>query len=195
MSRDNRISGLAEILRVADGKGLPPVDKWDPPYCGDIGLRIGRDGTWFYRDSPIDRLPLVRLFARVLRKDADGRHFLVTPVEKIDVIVDDAAFVAVEMQVDGSGPDQVLTFRTNVDDVVVCGPEHPLCFRTDEISGGFKPYLRVRGRLDALLTRAVTMDLVALAMDDADAVGGGSGEIVVRSGGATFSCPIDAAET
>ena len=91
-------------------------------------MRIRNDGVWFYQGSPIGRKPLVRLFSRVLRKDADGRHYLVTPVEKVDVAVDDAPFLAVEMEVSGSGEAQVLTFRTNVDDVVRCGAQHPLRF-------------------------------------------------------------------
>ena len=116
-----------------------------------------------YQGSPIGRMPLVRMFARVLRRDADGRTYLVTPAEKVDVAVADAPFLAVEMHVDGAGRDQVLAFRTNVDDVVRCGPEHPLWFVEEPGSGGLKPYLRVRGRLDALVTRAIYYDLVELA--------------------------------
>ena len=92
------------LLKVQSGDRLPPVERWDPPYCGDIGMLIRRDENWMYQGSPIGRKPLVRLFSRVLRRDADGRHYLVTPVEKIDVTVDDAPFLAVEMQVSGEGP-------------------------------------------------------------------------------------------
>src|SRR5690606_40042400 len=128
------------------GRGLPPVERWNPPYCGDIGLAIRGDGVWLYQNSPIGRQALVRLFSTVLSKDEDGRHCLVTPVEKIDIAVEDAPFLAVEMQVAGTGREQVLTFRTNVDDLVVCGPEHPLRFAVEAAAGGLKPYLHVRGR-------------------------------------------------
>lgn len=191
-TRSNRISGLAEILNAAAQAGQPPVDQWNPPCCGDIGLRIARDGRWFYRDSPIGRAALVKLFARVLRRDDDGRHYLVTPVEKVDVVVEDAPFLAVEMQVDGTGANQTLTFRTNVDDVVVCGPDRPLRFAFERGSGGLKPYVRVRGQLEALLTRSIAMDLVGLALDDPDRENGAKGEgLHVRSGGVAFPLPLD----
>ncbi len=158
-SQPARISGLEQLIRQAASRPDAPVDRWDPPYCGDIGLAIRADGTWTYRDSPITRMPLVTLFARVLRRDADGRTFLVTPAEKIDVAVADAPFLAVELEVQGEGRNQQLIFRTNVDDVVIAGPDHPLTFR-QAAGGGLKPYLRVRGRLDALVTRSVTYDLL-----------------------------------
>ncbi|HVY43380.1 MAG TPA: DUF1285 domain-containing protein [Hyphomicrobiaceae bacterium] len=158
------LSGLEAMLKDQATGTLPPVDAWNPPYCGDIGMRIRSDGVWFYQGSPIGRKPLVRLFSRVLRKDADGRHYLVTPVEKVDVAVDDAPFLAVEMEVKGAGRDQVLIFRTNVDDVVRCGRDHPLRFVAEPHSGGLKPYLLVRGRLEALVARAVYYDLVELAV-------------------------------
>ena len=154
------LGGLEALLKEQAGDRLPPVDNWNPPYCGDIGMRIRGDGVWFYQGSPIGRKPLVRLFSSVLRKDADGRHYLVTPVEKIDIAVDDAPFLAVEMEVGGEGADQVLTFRTNVDEVVRCERAHPLRFVPEPHSGGLKPYLLVRGRLEALVTRAVYYDLV-----------------------------------
>jgi hypothetical protein len=162
----NRISGLEALLKAQAGKGPAPVEQWDPPYCGDIGLRIRADGTWLYRDSPIARPALVKLFASVLRKDADGRHFLVTPAEKIDVAVEDAPFLAVELEVRGSGPAQRLIFRTNVDDIVAAGPGHPLRFAIEPDSGGLKPYLLVRGGLEALVTRALTYDLAELAVKE-----------------------------
>jgi uncharacterized protein len=162
----NRIGGLEALIRAQAAKGPAPVGQWDPPYCGDIGLRIRGDGTWLYRDSPILRPALVKLFASVLRKDADGRHYLVTPAEKIDVAVDDAPFLAVEMEVRGTGPAQGLIFRTNVDDIVTAGPEHPLRFTLDPENGGLKPYLLVRGCLEALLTRALAYDLVELAVHE-----------------------------
>ncbi len=162
----NRIFGLEALLKAQGGKGPPPVERWNPPYCGDIGMKIRADGVWLYQGSPIGRMPLVRLFASVLRKDADGRHYLVTPAEKIDVDVADAPFLAVEMQVEGSGRQQSLTFRTNVDDIVTAGPEHPLRFAVEPGSGGLKPYLLVRGRLEALVTRALYYDLVELAVEE-----------------------------
>ena len=160
------LSGLEALLKAQGGDKLPPVDKWNPPYCGDIGMAIRRDGLWMYQNSPIGRKPLVRLFSRVLRKDADGKHYLVTPVEKVDVTVEDAPFLGVEMEVAGGGREQQLTFRTNVDDAVRCGPEHPLRFDAEADSGGLKPYLLVRGRLEALVTRAVYYDLVELAVTE-----------------------------
>ena len=161
-------AGLAALIsrapeQTGDGKrGLPPVDKWNPPFCGDIDMEIRADGTWFYMGTPIGRAPLVRLFSTVLRRDEDGRTYLVTPVEKVGIRVVDAPFLAVEMQVTQREGRQVLTFRTNVGDVVEAGAEHHLRF---EISGGnreLKPYLLVRGRLEALVSRAVMYDLVEL---------------------------------
>src|SRR3984893_1810933 len=100
---DTRILGLEALLKAQRGKRLAPVEAWHPPYCGDIGLKIRADGVWLYRESPIARLPLVKLFAGVLRRDADGKHYLVTPAEKVDVAVEDAPFMAVEMEVRGCG--------------------------------------------------------------------------------------------
>jgi uncharacterized protein len=140
------------------------VEKWDPPYCGDIGMAIRRDGTWMYQGSPIGRVALVKLFASILRKDDDGRTYLVTPAEKVDVAVEDAPFLAVEMATDGAGQDQRLTFRTNLDDVVMVDDQHPLRFQTSGRDGGLKPYVLVRGRLEALCTRAVYAELMELAI-------------------------------
>lgn len=156
------IDGLDQLMRAAARDSLPPVETWDPPHCGDIGLEIGSDGTWFYQGSPIGRQRIVRLFSRILRREHDGTHVLVTPVEKVIVHVADAPFLAVEMAVDGHGCDQRLTFRTNVDNVVTVDAQHWLRFSTDA-RGGLKPYVRVRGGLEALVTRALTYDLVELA--------------------------------
>ena len=172
------LSGLEALLK-AQGR-YPPVDRWNPPYCGDIGMRIRSDGVWLYQGSPIGRLALVKLFSRVLRRDEDGRHYLVTPVEKVDVTVDDAPFLAVEMEVRGDGPARQLLFRTNVDDVVALGPDHPMRFVEEAAAGGLKPYLHVRGRLEALVTRALYYDLVELAELRHDGV------LTLRSGGAEF---------
>lgn len=162
--QSDRIQGLAALLAAQDQTSPAPVDKWDPPYCGDIGMAIKSDGTWFYQGSPIGRKPLVKLFARVLRKDEDGRSYLVTPAEKVDVAVDDAPFLAVEMQIEGDGRDSELIFRTNVDDIVRLGPDNPIRFVEEPGSGGLKPYVLVRGRLEALVTRALYYDLVELAI-------------------------------
>lgn len=177
----NRLGGLAAMVLQTAAKGHPPVDTWNPPYCGDIGLEIRADGTWCYRGSPINRPALVKLFASVLRKDADGKTYLVTPDEKVDIAVADAPFLAVEVEVSGQPPHQELVFRTNVDDVVTCGPAHPLRFSVDEKTGAIKPYLRVRGRLEALLTRALTHDILNLAVD--------TEPIGIRSGGVLFLIP------
>lgn len=156
-----------EALRAAAGEGTGPrpVEQWNPPYCGDIGIAIRADGTWTYQGSPIVRLGLVKLFASILRKEEDGRTYLVTPAEKVDCHVADAPFLAVDMAVTGAGENQLLTFRTNVDDVVTAGPGHTLRFVEQARTGGLKPYLRVRGRLDALVTRAIYADLVDLAVE------------------------------
>jgi hypothetical protein len=159
-----RIAGLEDLLKSQCQKGHAPVESWNPPYRGDIGIRIRADGIWLYQDSPMGRMSLVKLFASVLRKDSDGRHYLVTPAEKFDVAVDDAPFVGVEMEVLGDGREQELVFRTNVDDIVRCGRNHPLRFVIQSGSGGLKPYLLVRGRLEALITRAIYYDLVDLAV-------------------------------
>ncbi len=159
--------GLETVLGAVRDAKAAPVDLWNPPYCGDIGLEIRADGSWHYQNTPIARRSLVELFASVLRKDDDGQTYLVTPVEKILVRVADAPFLAVEMEVLGHGTTQVLRFRTNLDTWVDVGPAHPLRFVTQAVSGGLKPYIGVRGRLEALVTRAVYLDLVALAQAEA----------------------------
>lgn len=160
------LSGIEAEVRRAATRGPAPVHLWNPPFCGDLDMRIASDGTWFYLGTPIGRMPLVRLFATVLRHDEDGRYYLVTPVEKIGITVDDAPFVAVAMSVAGEGRDQAISFRTNVGDEVSVDGEHPLRFETEEGSGGLKPYVLVRGRLEALVARAVYYDLVALAVHE-----------------------------
>lgn len=139
------------------GRLAPPVERWNPDYCGEIDMRIAADGRWFYMGTPINRLPLVKLFASILRKDPTG-HVLVTPVERCGIMVEDAPFLAVEMeQMPGAGGD-TLAFRTNLDDIVVLDADHPLRFEFDA-TGGLKPYIRVRGELWARLTRALALDL------------------------------------
>jgi hypothetical protein len=144
-----------------ENRGPPPVELWNPPFCGDIDMRIAADGTWFYQKSPIGRLALVKLFASVLKREGD-KHFLVTPVEKVGIEVEDAPFLAVEMKASRADTGQVLEFRTNVDDWVTAGPGHALRFELQSETGGLKPYLHVRRDLWAKVTRALFYELVAL---------------------------------
>ena len=157
-------------LMAALGSGLsagsgstrppPPVERWNPPFCGDIDMRIARDGTWFYMGTPIGRPALVKLFSTVLKLE-EGKFFLVTPVEKVGIIVEDAPFQAVEMACESAGDVRSLMFRTNVDEFVGVGANHGLRFALEK-DGGLKPYLHVRRGLEARLTRALTYDLLAL---------------------------------
>ncbi len=186
--------GLEALLRSigADGprRGPAPVDRWNPPFCGDLDLRIASDGTWHYMGTPIGRPALVRLFASVLKREGE-HHFLVTPVEKVGIRVEDAPFLAVELAVDGAEDDRVLSFRTNVDDVVSAGPDHPLTFAPDP-AGGLKPYIDVRRGLLALATRPVFYELVELG-EVRDV--GGAPMFGIASGGAFFPmAPADQVE-
>jgi uncharacterized protein len=144
-----------------ENKGLPPVERWNPPFCGDIDMRIGADGTWFYQKTPIGRAALVKLFASVLKREGD-KYFLVTPVEKVGIVVDDAPFLAVEMNASVGNAGRILQFRTNVDDWISAGPGHGLRFEPQPKTGGLKPYLHIRRDLWAKVTRALFYDLVAL---------------------------------
>ena len=155
------LEAIAGEARRAGAKGLPPVHLWDPPYCGDIDMRIAADGTRFYQKTPIGRAALVKLFASVLKREGD-KHFLVTPVEKCGIAVDDAPFLAVEFDVEDGPAGRALHFRTNVDDWVACGPDHALRFEPEAATGGLKPYLHVRRDLWAKVTRALFYDLVEL---------------------------------
>ncbi|WP_315834617.1 DUF1285 domain-containing protein [Bradyrhizobium prioriisuperbiae] len=156
----NALEEIAAAARTTGTKGLPPVHLWNPPFCGDLDMRIARDGTWFYLGTPIGRPALVRLFSSVLKREGD-KHFLVTPVEKVGIRVDDAPFMAVEMQCEGEGQGRVLHFRTNVDDWVRCDAEQRLRFEM-AADGGLTPYLHVRSNLWAKVTRALYYDLVEL---------------------------------
>jgi len=155
------LDALAGAAKSAAKKGPPPVHLWNPPFCGDLDMRIAADGTWFYLKTPIGRPALVKLFASVLKREA-GKYFLVTPVEKVGITVDDAPFTAVEMKQEGEGASRTLSFRTNVDDWVTCGKDHALRFEPEDETGGLKPYLHVRSDLWALVTRALFYDLVEL---------------------------------
>ncbi len=156
---------LPKIGNEPGGKGLPPVHLWNPPFCGDIDMRIAADGTWFYQKTPIGRPALVKLFSSVLKREGD-KYFLVTPVEKVGIVVEDAPFMAVEFAVepaiDQNAAGRVLRFRTNVDDWIEAGPGHALRFDEDAANGGLKPLLHVRSDLWAKVTRALFYDLVEL---------------------------------
>lgn len=158
--------GLNAIIKQIKDKKHPPVHLWNPEFCGDLDMRIARDGTWFYLGSPIGRKPLVKLFSSVIRFDEDGKYYLVTPVEKIGITVEDAPFVAVEMFKKGSGKDQVISFRTHVDDFVIVDKEHPLRMSFDKKTEEPSPYVTVRSNLDALIARSVFYDLVALGVEE-----------------------------
>jgi hypothetical protein len=163
-------------------KGPPPVERWNPAYCGEIDMRIAADGTWHYMGSPINRPALVKLFSTVLRKDPE-RYVLVTPVERVGIVVEDAPFLAVEMAVEGEGKGRQIAFRTNVDDLVQVGPDHPLRFEQDA-NGGIKPYVKVRGDLWALVTRTLALDLVAMGEEKTV---DGAATFGMSAGGAFFS--------
>jgi hypothetical protein len=167
--------GFASVLEEAGkaaGKDPPPVHLWNPPFCGDLDMRISADGTWHYLKTPIGRPALVKLFASVLKREGD-KYFLVTPVEKVGIVVEDVPFLAVELKVEDAGDGRIrrLHFRTNVDDWVACGPGHALRFEREAGTGGLRPYLHVRRELWAKVTRALFYDLVELGEErDVDGV-------------------------
>src|SRR6185369_7761761 len=153
---------LAEIVRLAAEQKLPPVEKWSPAHCGHSGMRIGRDGTWFHEGSPIGRQEMVRLFSTVLRREPDGRHMLVTPVEKLDIDVEDAPFQALEMRSHGEGKAREIAFSLNTGEIVLLDADHPLIIRADK--AGPRPYVLVRGGLEARIARSVYYELAAIAI-------------------------------
>jgi uncharacterized protein len=155
------LDAIAGVVGNAVAKGPPPVHLWNPPFCGDLDLRIAADGTWYYLKTPIGRPALVKLFASVIKREGD-KYFLVTPVEKCGIVVEDAPFLAVELKVEMRAGGRILHFRTNVDDWVACGPQHGLRFVPEPEPGGLKPYLHVRADLWAKVTRALFYDLVEL---------------------------------
>ena len=175
---------LNRLLADIPTDAVPPVHKWNPDFCGDIDMRIARDGTWYYMGTPIGRKALVRLFSRVLRHDSDGRYYLVTPVEKLGIRVDDAPFLAVELVATGEGPDQVLTFRTNVEDAVTADEDHPIRVEIDPETGEPSPYVLVRDGLEALINRPVFYQMVDLGVVGKQA---GSDLYGVWSGGTFFA--------
>ncbi len=179
---DLATASLAEIAQLVADKRLPPVEQWNPERCGDSDMRIARDGSWFYQGTPIGRPAMVRLFSTVLRRESDGSYVLVTPVEKLDIAVEDAPFQAVEMKSEGEGRSRRLAFRLNTDEMVVAGPDHPLRFAGGE--DGPRPYLHVRGAigngLEALIARSLFYELAEMALAD------GEDPLAVWSEGARF---------
>ena len=156
--------GLEASVKAAKTKGLPPVHLWNPPFCGDLDMRIARDGTWFYLGTPINRFQLVRLFSSILKKE-DGKYFLVTPVEKVGITVEDAPFVAVDFEVSGEGEDQVIEFTTHVGDTAVAGPDHPIHIVRDSETDEPSPYVLVRADLEALIDRKSFYRLIDLGAE------------------------------
>ncbi|KJJ99940.1 proteophosphoglycan precursor [Pseudomonas sp. 21] len=161
--QSERAGNLLAQIPASKDKGLPPVHLWNPDCCGDIDMRIARDGTWYYLGTPIGRKPMVRLFSTILRRDGDD-YFLVTPVEKCGITVDDAPFVAVTLAVEGEGEQQVLRFTTNVEDEVVADAAHPIRVDLDPQTQEPSPYVLVRVNLEALIHRNVFYQLVELAV-------------------------------
>jgi hypothetical protein len=155
------LDAIAGAVGEVAAKGAPPVHLWNPPFCGDLDMRIAADGTWYYLKTPIGRPALVKLFGSVLKREGD-KYYLVTPVEKCGIVVDDAPFLAVELKVETQASGRILHFRTNVDDWVACGRQHALRFEPEPETGGLKPYLHVRAELWAKVTRALFYDLVEL---------------------------------
>lgn len=152
---------LVGAVKAARRKGPPPVHLWNPPFCGDLDMRIARDGTWYYLGTPVGRPELVRLFSSILRKEGE-RYFLVTPVEKVGITVDDAPFVAVDFETRGQGRERVLEFVTNVGDRAVAGPDHPIRVERDPQTGEPAPYVLIRADLEALIDRKSFYRLVDL---------------------------------
>lgn len=183
MQNASSLEQLVAALKVhaADGgaeRRLPPVERWNPEYCGLAGFEILKDGTWLHEGTRITREPMVRLFSSILRKDEDGETYLVTPVEKILVRVEDAPFLAVRVDRHGEGREQNLVFTTNVGDVTIAGPERPL--RVAYKNGEPRPYVLVRGRLEARVLRAPYFELVEWSEER-------DGKLGVWSGGAWFA--------
>ena len=177
---------LADAARLLAEKKLPPVDRWQPANCGDSHMRIAADGTWFHEGRPIPRPAMVRLFSTILRREPDGRHVLVTPVEKLDIEVEDAPFVAIEATSEGAGRGRRIGFRLNTDDDVIAGAQNPLRIETAP-DGTPRPYVQVRNGLEALIVRAVFYELAELALAE------GGDEVGLWSDGAFFAFGASAA--
>ena len=174
---------LEALVKQVEGQRFPPVDKWNPDFCGDIDMVIKRDGTWFYMGTPIGRKRMVKLFSSVLRKDEDGKTYLVTPVEKIGITVEDAPFVATMVDIVGEGDDRLVKFTTNVGDEVIAGPDHPVRVQYDTTTNEPRPYVHVRGRLEALISRNAFYEMVEKG-DHIDS--DGKSHLSITSRGAEF---------
>jgi len=172
---------IAEIAELAEAQKLPPVDQWDPQETGDSEMRIAADGSWYHQGDPIKRPAMVRAFSNILRREADDSYAMVTPYQKLSIIVDDAPFVAVELESEESGAERTLAFRLNTDHLVVAGADHPLRFGADKP----QPYLTVRDGLEAVLARPVYYELAELALED------GADPLGIWSAGAFFPIATD----
>ena len=170
---------IAEAIKASKSRGLPPLEQWNPPFCGDIDMEIRRDGTWFYEGTPIGRPGLVKLFASILWREGD-EYFLVTPVEKVGIRIEDAPFVAVDFEVDGKGDEQALTFQTNIGDVAQAGEVHPMRVVRDAETGEPSPYVLIRRNLEALIDRKSFYRLVDLGAHHEDWFGIWSGGVFFR---------------
>jgi len=159
-----KLQGIEALAAAVSDRRLPPVDEWNPPYCGDSEIRIAADGSWFHQGSPIHRPALVRLFSSILRREADGSHVLVTPAEKLSVEVDDAPFVATTAETSGTGRARRIALRLNTGDALFAGPEHRL--RVEQGADGPRPYVEVRRGLDALIARPAYYDLAQWALEE-----------------------------
>ncbi|KPD13397.1 DUF1285 domain-containing protein [Phaeobacter sp. 11ANDIMAR09] len=177
-SADGLAASIQAAAKAGARGGLPPVHLWNPPFCGDLDMRIARDGTWFYLGTPIGRFELVKLFSSILKRE-EGKYFLVTPVEKVGITVDDAPFVAVDFEANGAGEAQQLQFTTHVGDQMLAGPEHPIRVERDAETGEPSPYVLVRSDLEALIDRKSFYRLVELGCHHEDWFG-------LWSGGAFF---------
>jgi len=154
--------GLAASVKAAKTRGLPPVHLWNPPFCGDLDIRIAKDGSWTYLGSPINRFELVKLFSSILKKE-DGKYYLVTPVEKVGITVEDAPFVAVDVDAEGKGEARNLRFTTQVGDTAVAGADHPIRIVIDPETEEPSPYILVRSNLEARIDRKSFYRLVDIA--------------------------------
>ncbi|MEP3846963.1 MAG: DUF1285 domain-containing protein [Paracoccaceae bacterium] len=176
---------LIASINASKTRGLPPVHLWNPPFCGDLDMRIARDGTWFYQGTPIGRPALVKLFSSILKRE-NGKYFLVTPVEKVGITVDDAPFVAIDFESTGTGPDQNVTFETQVGDTAAAGADHPIRVERDPETGEPSPYVHIRADLEALIDRKSFYRLIELGSHE-------EGWFGIWSGG-TFFQVIPSAE-
>lgn len=156
---------FADLQLMIDEHRSPPVDQWHPPQCGDSKMRIARDGTWYHEGSPILRPAMVRLFSTVLRREPDGRHVLVTPVEKLEIAVESTAFRAIGMESEGEGRDRRIGLTLDSGDALILGPDHPLTMAADD--HGPSPRVRVRHGLEAELSRPIWYELAEIALAEA----------------------------